>query len=573
MFTLKNIKQNTKKLALTAASLFLFLGITPVATYAGNTYYTNQTVGEPYYSNGAVIWDAGITNKSGRLFNVGGDGEKSKKPLVYVKKGSSNYPANIGELTDAVGLNPYDNRGSYGGTITRSYSGFQVIISPGTGGWYVECSSSKDGDGNRRRVWLMGINNPTGGVNVQLKIPHGTSTSPDEWTKTSLYYAYKRYSQAGSTPSISYYSTQKDLSQMVSHVKSCTGGNWQTDANQHWKICGTCGYTAVAKTNHTWTTTKAATCTATGTKKCSVCGYTATIPALGHQYSSSWTTTDGTYHYHKCNRCSAQKDKAQHTWKYSNLDNPNTHDKTCTVCSRKVQKEAHNFGSGNKCACGRYNTSTVSFNLNKPAGITEDTVPSNISNIVYTYGDKYYDSKYGLVEPTLADYTFEGWYTAATGGTKITENTNVTNSNTHTLYAQWKAIPIDIKALTITGTEGIEYTGQSETEYNNDHNPDSKYEYGRVTFSVESDAEIKDRYQAKWEIYDGTAWKELSGTNVSKTKDSLTIDNVDRTLNNQKVRLTIKNNAGSSIISNESTISVYWLPQMKEIQVDNKGYI
>lgn len=570
---MSKFRKNKLKLLLAVAAVTMITSINSLSAFAASYGYSNHSVGEPYYKNGDLYWDGGITWKSGS-FNGGGEGERDEKSLVYItpNTSSSRYPKEIGELTDAVGLNPYDNTGSYGGTITRSYSGFQVIISPGTGGYYVECTSSKDSDGNKRRSWRMGLNKP-GGVNIQLKIPHGTSLTASDWTKAKLYYCTKASHYQGQGTSLSFSYETRDLSSMISHVKSCTGGNWQTDANQHWKICGTCGYTAVAKTNHTWTTTKAATCTATGTKKCSVCGYTATIPALGHQYSSSWTTTDGTYHYHKCNRCSAQKDKAQHTWQYSNWDNPSTHDKTCTVCSRKVPKEAHNFGSSNKCACGRYNTSTVSFNLNKPAGITEDTVPSNISNIVYTYGDKYYDSKYGLVEPTLADYIFEGWYTAATGGTKITENTNVTNSNTHTLYAHWTAVPIDIKALTITGTEGIEYTGQSETEYNNDHDPDSKYEYGSVTFSVESDAEIKDRYQAKWEIYDGTAWKELSGTNVNKTKDSLTINNVDRTLNNQKVRLTITNNAGSSIISNESTISVYWLPQMKEIQVDNKGYI
>ena len=34
---------------------------------------------------------------------------------------------------------------------------------------------------------------------------------------------------------------KNDLSDMVKHIKECIGGNWQSDTNQHWKICGTCG--------------------------------------------------------------------------------------------------------------------------------------------------------------------------------------------------------------------------------------------------------------------------------------------------------------------------------------------
>lgn len=41
-----------------------------------------------------------------------------------------------------------------------------------------------------------------------------------------------------------------------------------------------------------------------------------------------------------------------------------------------------------------------------------------------------------LPTPTLSRYSFEGWYTAASGGTKITTDT-VFSENT-TVYAQWK---------------------------------------------------------------------------------------------------------------------------------------
>jgi uncharacterized repeat protein (TIGR02543 family) len=49
-------------------------------------------------------------------------------------------------------------------------------------------------------------------------------------------------------------------------------------------------------------------------------------------------------------------------------------------------------------------------------------------------------AQYGtLPTPARPGYTFKGWYTAATSGTKITATTTVTATGNHTLYAQWTA--------------------------------------------------------------------------------------------------------------------------------------
>ncbi len=49
-----------------------------------------------------------------------------------------------------------------------------------------------------------------------------------------------------------------------------------------------------------------------------------------------------------------------------------------------------------------------------------------------------YNNNYGvLADATKAGCTLEGWYTSASGGTKITENTNVTIAANQTLYAHW----------------------------------------------------------------------------------------------------------------------------------------
>ena len=70
-------------------------------------------------------------------------------------------------------------------------------------------------------------------------------------------------------------------------------------------------------------------------------------------------------------------------------------------------------------------TITVSFNGNgNGQAVSNKTVTVN-----RTYGD--------LPSPTRSGYKFDGWYTTATGGEKITKDKVVTNENSHVLYAHW----------------------------------------------------------------------------------------------------------------------------------------
>ncbi|MCL1879111.1 MAG: InlB B-repeat-containing protein, partial [Actinomycetia bacterium] len=56
-----------------------------------------------------------------------------------------------------------------------------------------------------------------------------------------------------------------------------------------------------------------------------------------------------------------------------------------------------------------------------------------------------FNSPYGTLATTSRqDYNFAGWFTAAEGGTKVTDATVVATPNSHTLYAQWKPV-IDVK--------------------------------------------------------------------------------------------------------------------------------
>lgn len=58
-------------------------------------------------------------------------------------------------------------------------------------------------------------------------------------------------------------------------------------------------------------------------------------------------------------------------------------------------------------------------------------------------------------------YKFNGWYTAASGGTKITGISNLISTSTHTLYAQWTIVPytlkFDAKGGTSTSSKTIYY--------------------------------------------------------------------------------------------------------------------
>ena len=93
------------------------------------------------------------------------------------------------------------------------------------------------------------------------------------------------------------------------------------------------------------------------------------------------------------------------------------------------------------------NTYTVTFDAN---GGTVDSTNKDVT----------YDSTYGDLPTTTAPtgYTFAGWFTAETGGTKVASTTKVTTASNHTLYAQWTGITYQ---LTLDANGGT-YTINSE---------------------------------------------------------------------------------------------------------------
>ena len=71
-----------------------------------------------------------------------------------------------------------------------------------------------------------------------------------------------------------------------------------------------------------------------------------------------------------------------------------------------------------------------------------------------TYGSEYP----ALPAPTREGYSFDGWYTQKTGGTKVDENTTVTTAANHILYAHWHLTPAQAPynvKLTMDPTTGV----------------------------------------------------------------------------------------------------------------------
>lgn len=90
---------------------------------------------------------------------------------------------------------------------------------------------------------------------------------------------------------------------------------------------------------------------------------------------------------------------------------------------------------------------TVTFDKN---GGDADANPTSINE---TYGAKY---TLPTTNPTKTGYTFAGWFTATSGGTQVTTDSDVTITAAQTLYAQWTANTTNITLEKQSGTGGTD---------------------------------------------------------------------------------------------------------------------
>ena len=187
-------------------------------------------------------------------------------------------------------------------------------------------------------------------------------------------------------------------------------GDWRKDGTNHWHECtdADCPNREESikdKAAHVYTDDADTTC--------DTCGYERTITPPAHEHRYGDWRKDGTNHWHECtdadcpNREESIKDKTAHVY-------DNDTDTTCNTCGyeRTVTPPAHEHivtfdGNGGTPSVGSMTT-------------TNQKLPSLPSA-----------SRSG-------SYSFDGWYTEKSGGTKITTAT-VFHANT-TVYAHWTYI-------------------------------------------------------------------------------------------------------------------------------------
>ncbi len=111
---------------------------------------------------------------------------------------------------------------------------------------------------------------------------------------------------------------------------------------------------------------------------------------------------------------------------------------SCTI-PRVAGKTTHwthvySYDLAGNSTCGeiRLDDVNVTFNAN---GGTCSTGSKKLTSI--TAFENYINPYGTLPTPTRSGYSFAGWYTAASGGTKVTASTMISNRSNHTLYAHW----------------------------------------------------------------------------------------------------------------------------------------
>lgn len=77
-----------------------------------------------------------------------------------------------------------------------------------------------------------------------------------------------------------------------------------------------------------------------------------------------------------------------------------------------------------------------------------------------SYKNVYYNKKYSkLPTPQRAKYSFSGWYTKKSGGTKVTSSTKITSKKNITLYAHWKKVTVGkVSSISLKNTKAKRMT-------------------------------------------------------------------------------------------------------------------
>ena len=129
-----------------------------------------------------------------------------------------------------------------------------------------------------------------------------------------------------------------------------------------------------------------------------------------------------------------------------------------------------------------HDTKSISFDAN---GGSVDTASKTVT----------YYSTYGNLPTPAArtGYTFDGWYTAASGGAKVTSTTKVSTAGNHTLYAHWT-----VNKYTITFSGAV--SGSQSADY-------TYKQTGTIAFPQAADQTGSGKYFTGWKLTTAPATK------------------------------------------------------------------
>ena len=182
--------------------------------------------------------------------------------------------------------------------------------------------------------------------------------------------------------------------------------------------------------------------------------YTLTINPNGGTYNESTSSTT-TSEYFEAVKTIVSPTKTGYTFtKWTKTGNSTLTDTTLLM------------GSENTTLTANYeaNKYTVTFNANSGKVTT--------SNKSVTYADKYGT----LPVPTRDGYKFLGWFTSATSGTQIKEDTTVAITANQTLYAHWKQLT-KLSQYLINNYKALGLTSISQTATGNQNYATTEYRY------------------------------------------------------------------------------------------------
>ncbi|MBR1416564.1 MAG: InlB B-repeat-containing protein [Bacilli bacterium] len=159
---------------------------------------------------------------------------------------------------------------------------------------------------------------------------------------------------------------------------------------------------------------------------------------------------------------------------------------------------------------------------------------ANEGNVATPSKEVYFGKTYGeLPTPTRTGYTFDGWFTSATGGTKKVSSTIVDLTANETLYAHWSANKYNVSFNANGGTSSIESKQVTYAE-----------KYGELPTPTKLG-------------YNFSGWYTHITKGSQKTADTVVYITANETLyahwDAKKYTITFNSNGGSAVSSKEVT--------------------